>query len=333
MTDVSELQKKLDKLIQKSFDLLVIYKKSAKIYDDTKKLWEKNLDIDEILKKIEYFKQKQKELNKVNMPFNSKAIAYTKLIEQQKKYKELLKYAKQNNSDNWLIELEKKFLKGKKLFRDNNLVLLAKIKKLLKNLKKKMGPANYKKFISKLYLNKLTDETNTFSYTVKTIMKHLESAQISENASKKIKNFNEIKSRKDIKNRKIEMEIEIEHIKLKNNLKKYDKFKKLFIDKIKKIIDKKDDDMLKQKLFKVVTSNKNENGEVVVKSSEFQKFISSKNQHPAYQKQIDKYNLIMDKLLEKDKLIRKRILKLKGIDLSKLKPSEKNSIFSRSFKK
>lgn len=331
MASVIELQKMLDKLIQKSFDSFVNYKKSAKTFDDSKKLMEKDLDINEILRKIEYYKEKQKELEKVKMPASDKVLAYNKLREQQKKYATLLKHVKENNSDKWLIDLEKNFLKGKEIFRENKLVLLEKINKILMSLKKKMGPTKYKQFIKQLYLNKLTDKTNTYTYSVKTIMKHLASGLISEKASKKSKHLNEIKSRKDVKNRKIEMEIEIEMIKIKNVVEKIGKHKQIFIDRIKKIIDKEDDDMMKQRLFQVITVNKkNKNGKVVkkkivdVKPTEFSKFISSKNQSSKYQKEIDKYNLIIDKLFEKNKSIRKRIAKLKGIDLSKLKSSQKN---------
>lgn len=267
MTSVVELKKLLDKLIHKSFDLFVAYKKSAKIFDNGKKLMEKDLDIDEILRKIEYYKEKQKQLEKVKMPTSNKVLAYNKLREQQKKYAALLKHVKENNSDKWLVHLEKTFLKEKEIFRENKLALLQKINKLLISLKKKIGVAKYKEFIRNLYLNKLTDKTNTYTYTVKTIMKHLASALISEKAAKKSKHLNEIKSRMDVKNRKIKMEIEIEMLKLKNIVEKFGKYEQLFINKIKKIIDKKDDDMMKQRLFQVVTVNKkNKNGKVVKKN-------------------------------------------------------------------
>ena len=78
--------------------------------------------------------------------------------------------------------------------------------------------------------------------------------------------------------------------------------------------------MMKQRLFQVVTVNKqNKNGKVVEKQiveinpTEFKKFISSKNQSSKYQKEIDKYNFILAKLFEKDKSIRNRITKLKGM--------------------
>jgi len=318
MASLVEMQKMLDKLIHKSFDNFVNYKITAKKFDDTKKLMEKDLDINEILRKIEYYKEKQIELGKFKMPESNKVLAYNKLREQQKKYAELLKHVKENNSNKYLIELEKNFLKGKELFREDKIVLLARINKLLMSLKKKMGVAKYKQFISELYLNKLTDKTNTYTYTVKTIMKHLKSGLISYEASKKSKHLNNIKSRKDVMNRKTQMEIEIEMIKLKDVVKKFDKYEKLFIDKIKKIIDREDDDMMKQRLFQVVTINKrNKNGKVVkkevveVKPTEFKNFISSTNESSKYHKEIDKYKLILAELFEKDKSIRNRITKLK----------------------
>ena len=51
MTDIIKLQQKLDRLIRKSFDSFVTYKKIAKTFDNSKKLMEKNLDIEQIEKK------------------------------------------------------------------------------------------------------------------------------------------------------------------------------------------------------------------------------------------------------------------------------------------
>ena len=325
MTDIVELQQKLDRLIHKSFNSFVSYKKAAKTFNDSKKLMEKEYDINEITKKIEFFKNKIKELDNMKngfygMPISDKASSLVKYKDLQKKYTSLLKHIKENNADKWLIDLETIFLKGKEIFRENKIIFLRKINKILLALKKMMGSANYKNFIKPLYAMKLTDDTNTYTYTVKIIMKHLASGPISENASKKSKHLNEIKSRKDVNNRKIEMEVEIEMIKLKNVLEKFSKHEQIFIDRIKKIIDLKDDDMMKQRLFQVVTVNKkNKNGKVVEKQiveinpTEFKKFISSKNQSSKYQKEIDKYNFILAKLFEKDKSIRNRITKLKGM--------------------
>jgi hypothetical protein len=323
MPDVSEIQQRLKKLIEASFDSFVEYKKAATTFDAAKKLLEKDLDIDEIKKEIEYFKEQHKKLDKVNMPLSNKASAFAKLREQQKKYAELLTHAQKNNSDRYLVGLEKNFLKSKEKFREKKIVLLEKINELKLKLNKMMGPANYKEYINQLYTNTLTDDTNTYTYSVKTIMKHLESGPVSKNAAEKSIKLNAIKSRKNVKNRKTQMEIEIEMIKLKKVVEKYGKYKELFIDKIWKIIHKEDDDMMKARLFKKVKLG---NKEVVdIKPKEFEEFLSSTNLPSYYQKEVDKYNLILNELNEKNKYIREKLAKLKGNDLNAL--GKKNSIF------
>ena len=345
MTDIVELQQKLDDLIHKSFDSFVSYKKAAKNYDDSKKLLERDLDIKEIKKKIEYYKEKEKELDKKQMlNKNGKSIReFAPLLQEYRGQKlnwmKLEKMVQSNNTDQWWIDLETAFLKDKEIFRGNKIKLLEKINKILMSLKKKMGK-NYKEFIKELYLNKLTDDTNTYTYTVKTIMKHLESGKISENAAKKSKKLNELKSRKNIYNRKTQMEIEIENIKLKNLEEKEKKYKELFKHKIKKIIDNKDDKKIKNKLFQIVTVNKrnkkldiikNKNGKAIkeeiisyVDPEEFDKFIGSKNQNIEYQNEIDKYNEKLIKLIDEKKFITNKIAKLKGINLNELNSSANN---------
>ena len=346
MTDIVELQQKLDDLIHKSFDSFVSYKKAAKNYDDSKKLLERDLDTDHIEKLLKIVQSQKAQLNKVDITINSnKASLYKKFDEQEIYYRDFLKHRNENNTEQWWINLETAFLKDKEKFRENKIKLLEKINKILMSLKKKMGE-NYKEFIKELYLNKLTDDTNTYTYTVKTIMKHLASGQISENAAKKSKKLNELQSRKNIYNRKTQMEIEIEMIKLNNLLKKEKKYKELFKHKIKKIIDNKDDKKIKNKLFQIVTVNKrnkkldiikNKNGKAIkeeiisyVDPEEFDKFIGSKNQNIEYQNEIDKYNEKLIKLIDEKKFITNKIAKLKGINLNESKNS--NGINSQNSK-
>jgi len=340
MTDVSKLQQKLDDLIHKSFDSFVSYKKAAKNYEDKKKILERDLDTDHIEKMLKLVQSQKKQLNKTGIPLNSKVSLYKKFEEQEIFYIDFLKHRNENNTDQWWIDLETAFLKDKEIFRENKIKLLEKINKILMSLKKKMGE-NYKEFIKELYLNKLTDDTNTYTYTVKTIMKHLASGQISENAAKKSKKLNELQSRKNIYNRKTQMEIEIEMIKLKNVVEKEEKYKILFKDKIKKIIDNKDDKKIKNKLFKIVTVNKrnkelkiitNKNGKAIkeeiiyINPEEFDKFIGSKNQNIEYQNEIDKYNEKLKILIDKKKFIENKITKLKGINLNESNSSVNNRL-------
>jgi hypothetical protein len=329
MTDVSKLQQKLDVLIHKSFDSFVSYKKKAKNYDDSKKLLERDLETDYVEKLLKTVQSQLENLKSVDFS-NSKMPLYKKFKEQERMYKEFLKHKEENNTDQWWINLETAFLKDKEKFRENKIKLLEKINKILMSLKKKMG-ANYREFIKELYLIKLTDDTNTYTYTVKTIMKHLKSGPISANAAKKSKKLNELQSRKNIYNRKTQMEIEIEMIKLNNLLEKEKKYKNLLREKIKKIIDNKDDKKIKNKLFKIVTiNNTNKNGKAIkeiisyVVPEEFDKFIGSKNQNIEYQNEIDKYNEKLIKLIDEKKFITNKIAKLKGINLNELNSSANN---------
>ena len=83
MTDIVELQQKLDDLIHKSFDSFVSYKKAAKNYDDSKKLLERDLDTDHIEKLLKRVQSQKAQLNKVDITINSnKASLYKKFDEQ-----------------------------------------------------------------------------------------------------------------------------------------------------------------------------------------------------------------------------------------------------------
>jgi hypothetical protein len=139
---------------------------------------------------------------------------------------------------------------------------------------------------------------------VKRIIKFLKAGAISEKAAKKSKQINDLKSLENISDRKAQMELQIELVKLGDVQKKYKEYENLFINKIMKIIQKEDDDMMKYRLFKVV------NNKVVIKPTEFDDFLSSTTEKSIYQKEIDKYNLKVEKLENKHKMLVNKINKL-----------------------
>jgi hypothetical protein len=333
MASVIELKKNLNQLIESGFNSLVSYKTSSKSFNDMKKLMEKDLDVTQIVKKIEFYKEQQKKLEKVNLPANQKVSLYNKYRGEQKKYADLLKHAQQNNSNKWLVEVEKKFLKEKEIFRNTKIIILSAIEKIITQLKINMGEDKFKEYKNKLYLKTFTDDTNMYTYSVKKIMNYLKSGPISEESSKKSKQINELSTRKNVKNRKNKMEHEILMIKMQKILKKLSNLHIQFIKKIKKIIEREDDTNLRRKLFHIIRREKrNENFQVITNASgnpvmeeieeinvpEFDKFISSKfqltiPQTEIYQPEIDKYRLKRVKLLDKITSLEKNMAKLKGI--------------------
>jgi hypothetical protein len=272
-------------------------------------------------------------LEKVNLPANQKVSLYNKYRGEQKKYADLLKHAQQNNSNKWLVEVEKKFLKEKEIFRNTKIIILSAIEKIITQLKINMGEDKFKEYKNKLYLKTFTDDTNMYTYSVKKIMNYLKSGPISEESSKKSKQINELSTRKNVKNRKNKMEHEILMIKMQKILKKLSNLHIQFIKKIKKIIEREDDTNLRRKLFHIIRREKrNDNFQVITNASgnpvmeeieeinvpEFDKFISSKfqptiPQTEIYQPEIDKYRLKRVKLLDKITSLEKNMAKLKGI--------------------
>ena len=257
MASVIELKNKLDQLIESGFYSLVSYKKASKSFNDMKKLMEKNLDVSEIVKKIEFYKEQQKKLEKVNLPEDQKLSLYNKYREQQKKYAKLLKHVQENNNSNkFLVEVEKKFLKEKEIYRATKIIILSSIEKIITQLKINMGEDKFKEYKNKLYLKTFTDDTNVYTYSVKTIMNYLKSGPISEESSIKSKQINELSTRKNVKNRKNVMEHEILMIKIKKILKKIDKNNIQFINKLKKIIEREGDTKMRDKLFHIIRREK-----------------------------------------------------------------------------
>jgi hypothetical protein len=333
MAGIIELKSKLNQLIETSFNLFVSYKKASKSYNDMKKLMEKDLDVTQIVKKIEFYKEQQKKLEKVNLPANQKVSLYNKYREEQKKYADLLKHAQQNNSNKWIVELEKKFLKEKEVYRNGKIRILSSIENVIVQLKINMGEDKFKEYKNKLYLKTFTDDTNMYTYNVKTIMNHLKSGPISEESSKKSKQINELSTRKNVKNRKNQMEHEILMIKIQKITKKINKNTIQFINKLKKIIEREGNTDMRRKLFHIIRREKrNENFQVITNANgkpvmeeieeinvpEFNKLINSKFQltllqTEIYQPEIDKYNLKHAKLLDKVTGLEKKMAELKGI--------------------
>jgi len=299
MAGIPELKQRLKELIQLSFNSLVAYKKDANSFSMMKRLMEKNLDVEEIEKSIASMKNKLKEADK-EKNLTQKAIMVMNIQDKIKHYKELLKIVQQPNSNKFLVEIEKKFLKDKEIYRERKINLLEKIENIISQLKDKMGEDKFKEYKNKLYINTLTDDTHKYTYSVKTIMNHLKSGPISNKSSKKVQQINKLITRKNVENRKKKMEIEVEMVKLQKKIAKLSEEHDKIREKIKKIVESEGNTELKKKLQDPV---------------EFHKFINSNFQSnlyktDIYQPEIDKYKIKYKKLLNKIKAIEDKIAEL-----------------------
>ena len=162
----------------------------------------------------------------------------------------------------------------------------------------------YSNFDTRVFGGALGEDPDYQNYTGKDIIRFLKAGPISEKAAKKSKQINDLKSIENVSDRKAQMELQIELVKLEDLRKKYKEYENLFINTIKKIIIEEDDHIMKSRLFK------QKNNKLVIKLDELDKFIDSTTEKSIYQKEIDKYNLKVQKLGNKHKMLHKKIDKL-----------------------
>ena len=341
--DTSKLYDELSDLYEGAYDLLVGYKKTSKIFSNIKKNLtpshqnsEKTKN--EISKSIKFYLESLKKRERTNLqtnnPLRNQAMYQIQVLDKVKSLQTELaaldkRMKAEKNIDNlYLLDHEKIFLKSKEALRAEKIVLLQRIDRIKSLLKKQLK----ERFNNYMYSNFDTryfgEDPDYQNYTGKDIIKFLESGPVSEKAAKKSKQINNIKSLENVSNRKTQMEIEIEMIKLESVVKKYNEYEKLFIDKIEKIINKESDSDVKRLLFKVVKREKrNKNFQVItdnqgnpveeeiidIKRDKFKEFLNSGNTYPKYKKEIARYKKQIDQLNKKHNYILKKIDKLKKI--------------------
>ena len=148
-------------------------------------------------------------------------------------------------SEVYLVNSNKKFLKEKEKLRKEKKRILSRIRIALAQLKKKMFKNEFKDLIK--YMKETTYEvSNDNTITFMKLMHHLESAEITEEASKKTKKINDLETINNIEFRKSEMEYEIDKLRKerKNSKKNNEKIK--LLEKLSKI---------KQKIIKIYEKN------------------------------------------------------------------------------
>lgn len=318
--DTSKLYNELSKLYENGYDLLVKYKKLSKSFSDKKKnLSPSHENLEKTKKKInQELKNYLDSLEEVHKKKNSnddlrkKAIYQVQVIDKVKLLRAELAAlndrmkTEKNNSNQYLLHNEKLFLKSKEILRAKKIDLLDKINRvkllLKKQLKERFNNYMYSNFDTRVF----GDDPDYQNYTGKDIIKFLKSGPISEKAAKKSKQINDLYSLKNVSDRKAQMELQIELVKLGDVQKKYKEYENLFINKIKKIINDEDDDMMKSRLFTV------KNNKVVIKPTELNEFLNSTTEKSIYQKEIDNYNLKVQKLENKHKMLHRKIAKLQN---------------------
>ena len=240
-SDVKLLTTELEQAIKDGVDLFKYYKAQSNDFQE-KKDFEK------------YFKNK---LNKVlgrRIGISKRKLGPKKLGESDIKLSNLLnselankekdlkseknKYEK--NPEEYIVNSTKKFLKEKEKIRKEKIRILSRIKLALSQLKKNMIAPDIKKYIKYIYDQRYNIADNK-QITFKKLMNHLESGEITEEASKKTKQIDELKTINNIEYRKSEIEYEINKLKknkekkLQNKKSKLQNEKIILLDEISKI--------------------------------------------------------------------------------------------------
>ena len=188
-SDVKKLVKELEKAIEYGLNLFKGYKQYSKEFQEQ----QKNLMENRILKiKFANLKQKYDEEMKFIMAKRKSIIELKELPnhvkEKQFKNTEVKEYRQEykNMVEKSLVNSNKKFLKKKENLRKLKKIILSKIKKAFSQLKKKMFENEFKDFVKYMKEAKY-DVSNNKTITFQKLMNHLESAEITEEASKKTK--------------------------------------------------------------------------------------------------------------------------------------------------
>ena len=240
--DVKLLINELEKTIDDGVELFKYYKDISKDFQEQ----QKNLMNNEESKKIfANLKQKYDEEMKLIMAQRKgilKRRQSKKLSESDEKLSKLLnaelenkekalennykkelinrKEARKKLSDMYVVPYEKIFLKEKEKIRVEKKRILSRIKIALSQLKNKMFKNEFTDFI-KYLKQEIYDVSTNKTITFTKLMNHLESGEITEEAAKRTKKINDLKTINNIEFRKSEIEYEIEKVKKeKKNSKK-----------------------------------------------------------------------------------------------------------------
>jgi hypothetical protein len=245
--DVKKLMGKLRGAINSGIELFKKYKEISKAYQEEKKKirnnnsnnksneFEKNIKnkLDKIHERREAILNRKVRKNltesetKLSNLLNAElANDEKKLISNRNKYSNYERISK-----NSLVDFNKSFLKYKKEIIKDKKKILSNILKIGTQLRDIIGLSEFEKLIKKLEKTKY-EVSNNKTITFKTLMHHLDSARISEEVAKTVKNIDELGSIKNITNRKIQMEIGIKKKEIENLLKRYNNILEL----LKKIV-------------------------------------------------------------------------------------------------
>jgi hypothetical protein len=242
-SDVKLLTTELEQAIKDGVDLFKYYKELSNVFQDSKKnTFKENID-----EKLRYIKnQRRGIMQRIDMPESVKAKKIINLANEEKLLKKSLKNNRGKYNEISLVYLantintNKKFLKEKEKIRKEKKRILSRIKIALSQLKKKMFAPEFNMLIKYIYDDRYNIADNK-QITFKKLMNHLESGEITEEASKKTKQIDELKTINNIEYRKSEIEYEINKLKknkekkLQNKKSKLQNEKIILLDEISKI--------------------------------------------------------------------------------------------------
>jgi hypothetical protein len=234
--DIKYYKEELEKAIEDGVELFKYYKEISKDFQKRQKNLVNNTDLKNKINKI-VERRKGISKRKLNKKLSESDIKLSNLLNAElAKEEELLKsnqYKQKHNkiTEFSLVDSEKIFLKEKEKIRKEKKRILSRIKIALSQLKKKMFKNEFTDFI-KYLKQEIYDVSTNKTITFKKLMNHLEAGEITEEAAKRTKKINDLKTLNNIDNRKSEIEYEIEKLKKeKKNSKKENEKMKLMKEK------------------------------------------------------------------------------------------------------
>lgn len=228
---------KLNRAIQEGVKLFNDYKNLSKDFQKeqkylTTKFRDQKKEMDEINKRRTGIAKR-----KLSKALTQDQIKLANLLNQELKEKQNEIKNLDKKSESAFVKINKIFLKEKEKIRKIKKKVLKNILDIGKEIRSLMDPKEFKKFIDRIYKRRY-EVLNGKTISFKTLLHHLESAEVTENVAKKQKKIDDLMSIRNIINRKKKMEIGIKKKEIEYLLKEYKKTEKISKNSVEKEIKK-----------------------------------------------------------------------------------------------
>jgi hypothetical protein len=222
--NIGILVAKLNRAIQSGVNLFKNYKELSKKFQEEQKIL---MNSPELKKEFANLKKEyNKKVKMANADKNATSTTATLKSLKNKYEKNLGLFQKKLElSEIYLVNYDKKFLREKKKISDKKKIILKNIEEIGKEIKSLMDlkdPKDFNIFINRIQKRRY-EVLDGKTISLKTLMHHLKSGQVSENVAKTTKQIEELMTIGNIVNRKKQMENRIKQKELEN----YEKTNKL----------------------------------------------------------------------------------------------------------